>query len=475
MFSLNRASFRQLLVIGFLLIAALLAAVALQGLVTLERLMAQSREGADRAVQMNGAVQTLIDRSVTMERAARQYLVLDDTVLRDRFEAAARSAGEVLAQLVQNGLPPQHAASWHARREAIGEQLVGPRSSARQREETLTVEFAELDAINTEISQYVRQATEARNRQLVSALEASRLALGRQAFAAMMLAVFLALGFGLWLARPLKRLERAIVGLGENRLDQPIETPGPADIRLLGRRLDWLRLRLAELDADKARFLRHVSHELKTPLAALREGVALLEEGVAGTLTESQREIARILRQNTVVLQGQIEDLLRFNAAAFEARRLVRKPTELSELVGRLVEEQRLQWQARHLHVDVRGGPVWVEVDPEKFGVALGNLLSNAIRFSPPGGTIDIRLSRAPNGVRVDIADQGPGVAPADRERVFEPFYRGERQPGDAVRGTGLGLSIVHEYIAAHGGRIELMPTEPGARFRIDLPHATQD
>jgi two-component system sensor histidine kinase GlrK len=309
----------------------------------------------------------------------------------------------------------------------------------------------------------------------VSALEAGRLALGRQAFAALALAVVLALGFGVWLARPMKRLEGAIVRLGENRLDEAIDIPGPADIRLLGRRLDWLRLRLGELDADKARFLRHVSHELKTPLAALREGVALLEEGVTGALSEPQREVARILRQNTVVLQSQIEDLLRFNAAAFEARRLVRRKTELGEVIGRLVSEQRLQLQARRLHVDVGGGPLWAEVDPEKLGIALGNLLSNAIRYSSPGGTIELRLSRTDGGARIDIADAGPGVAPADRARVFEPFYRGERQPGDAVRGSGIGLSIVHEYIAAHGGRIELLPVEPGAHFRIDLPHATRD
>jgi len=98
---------------------------------------------------------------------------------------------------------------------------------------------------------------------------------------------------------------------GENRLDQPIDIRGPTDVRLLGRRLEWLRLRLAELDSDKARFLRHVSHELKTPLAALREGVSLLEDGIAGTLSGSQREVARILRQNTALLQSQIEDLLR--------------------------------------------------------------------------------------------------------------------------------------------------------------------
>ena len=246
-----------------------------------------------------------------------------------------------------------------------------------------------------------------------------------------------------------------------------------SDLRLLGRRLEWLRLRLAELDADKARFLRHVSHELKTPLAALREGVALLQDGVTGVLSDNQREVARILRHNTDVLQRQIEDLLRFNAAAFEARRLVRRKTELTDLLRRIAAEQRLQWQARRLRLTMTGRPLVAEVDPDKLSVALGNLLSNAIRFSPPGATIHFSVSRLPGRACIDIADEGPGVASADRARVFEPFYRGENQPADAARGSGIGLSIVHEYITAHGGQIELLPDGPGAHFHIELPHAS--
>ena len=137
----------------------------------------------------------------------------------------------------------------------------------------------------------------------------------------------MALMFGVWFTRPLKRLENAIVGLGENRLDEVIEINGPADLALVGERLNWLRLRLSELDADKSRFLRHISHELKTPLASLREGVSLLEDEVAGPLSQDQREIAQILKHNTGLLQSQIEDLLRFNTAAFEARQLRRRLT----------------------------------------------------------------------------------------------------------------------------------------------------
>jgi two-component system sensor histidine kinase GlrK len=467
---LHRASFRQLMLVAFLLIAALLASASLHGLFTLERLISQSRDGAERAVQATAGVQILAERSVAMERAARQYLVLDDPVLHDRFDAATSEASGALDRLQTNQLPPSLAADWRAAAADIAAKLPGTRSTAHRRDEQLTEIFRELAAINSDIAEHMQLVMRSRNDDLRAELEAGRLQLGRQVLGAIAIAVVMALAFGVWLSRPLKRLESAIEGLGANRLDKPIEIRGPADVRRLGRSLDALRIRLGELDADKARFLRHVSHELKTPLSALREGVALLEDGVTGDLSASQREVARILRQNTCTLQSQIENLLRFNAAVFEARELQRRRVEMGALLQRVIDEQRLQAQARQLRIGVAGGPVWAEVDPDKLATALGNLLSNAIRFSPEGGTIEFELSQHDGVVRIQIADGGPGIAPADRDRVFEPFYRGERQPRDAARGSGIGLSIVREYTAAHGGHIELLPDGPGATFGIHLP-----
>jgi two-component system sensor histidine kinase GlrK len=475
MIQFPRASFRQLLLSAFLLIAGLLAAASLGGLFTLERLMTQSRGAAEWAVQQTAAAQQLAERSVAMERAGRQYMVLDDPVLLQRYEGATRDAGQVLDGLVSQQLPRELADRWRAQLAEINGHLRGPKNTKRQRERALTMQFREMDVTNAAIADQVRRGSEARNRLLQDQLEEGRTTLGKQVLGAIFVAILLAMGFALWLTRPLKRLERAIVNLGENRLDAPVDMQGPSDLRALGKKLEWLRLRLRELDDDKARFLRHVSHELKTPLAALREGVALLEDGVAGKLTPDQAEIARILGHNAVALQAQIEDLLRFNAAAFDARRLSRQATELSGLVRGLIDAQQLQWQARQLNIDIEGGPLTIEIDPDKFAIALGNLLSNAIRFSPNGSRIRVVLSRPGQLARIDLFDEGPGVADGDVARIFEPFYRGEHQPEGAVRGTGIGLSIVREYIEAHGGRVELMPSSPagrGAHFRIELPHA---
>ncbi len=468
----KRISFRQLLVMAFLLIAALLGASSLRALYTLESLTMQSRQSAAKALELSAAAQSLTERSMSMERASRQAIVLDDRALRERFSSTARDAAAVLERLAAQGVANSPITQWKARVEAITALLSGPIVTALDREQQVAREFREMDVLSTAIAQQVQQTIEAQNRGLLDTLEASRASLARQVISAVVLAIALALAFGIWLTRPLKRLETAIIGLGENRLDETIAIHGPADLQLVGQRLDWLRLRLVELDADKARFLRHISHELKTPLASLREGVSLLEDGVAGELSDNQREVARILRHNTGVLQGQIEDLLQFNAAAFEARQLHRETTDLVQLVETQLDAQRLQWQARNLRVQVEGKAVQMEVDAEKIGTALANLISNAIRFSPVQGLLHIKLSQLANSVRIDIHDDGPGIAEADQKRVFEPFFRGERQPADAIRGSGIGLSIVHEYISAHGGRIELVPGDAGAHFRIELPHA---
>lgn len=473
---LQRFSFRQLLVLAFLLVAALLGAASLRGLFTLEELTLQSRDSAVAALGLSAEAQSLAERSVSMERSSRQSVVLDDRVLRERFREEARETEDTVETLAQAGVPRAQVERWRAQMRSISDLLAGPPETALERERLLAQEFRDLDRIHTAMAQSVRQALRKRNEALVNKLEASRQRLAQQVSWAIILAVVMALTFGIWLTRPLKRLERAIVGLGQNRLDQAIAIEGPADLALVGERLNWLRLRLVELDADKARFLRHISHELKTPLASLREGVSLLEDGVVGDLSANQKEIVQILRTNTGVLQSQIEDLLRFNAAAFEARQLHRQRVDLLPLVEAQVEAQQLQWRARDLRVEIETPTgtqgLKLDVDGEKLAVALGNLLSNAIRFSPIGGLIRITLSTAPGVVSIQMDDEGSGVAELDRARIFEPFYRGERQPADAVRGSGIGLSIVHEYIAAHGGRIQLLPEQPGAHFKIDIPHA---
>ncbi|MBC7681246.1 MAG: HAMP domain-containing histidine kinase [Ferruginibacter sp.] len=486
-----RASFRQLLMLAFVLMALLLGAVSLSGLQALQGVLAKSREAGQQSILLNLSTRGLTERSTDMERAARQYLVLGDNAVRQRFDDAANQAQVLLLPLGQYPPTAALAQQWLASVVRVRSQLADGRLALAARGETVAAEFRTLDEISRGLTLQVQQSIAEHNQEVQDALESQRNRQVRQVLVAIVAAAAAALAFGLWLTRPLRRLGRAIVALGEGRLNEPVDIRGPSDLASLGRQLDLLRLRLTELDEDKARFLRHTSHELKTPLAALREGVALLHEGVGGTLGEEQAEIVGILQHNTGVLQQQIEDLLRYNAAAFDARQLQRRPTLLHSLVEDVVQAQRLSWHARGLTVVVEGEAALTHpVDPERLGMALGNLLSNAIRFSPAGGRIRWWLgllgSAEERTIALQINDDGPGIAAADREHIFDPFYRGSTPPppnsnsnithANPPRGSGIGLAIVREQINAHGGRVELIPDAGGACFRIllplDTPHA---
>lgn len=469
---MSRFSFRQLWFAAFILIAGVLTASSVQALLTLESLARLGRDGARQAVTLTEQSQRLAERTQAMERSARQFLVLDDAQFRERYFAAWRQADAALQALAAAlpGLAPALADEWRVHGDAAWAELQGGHRRALA-QAALVRAFARLPVLNDSLAQAGKREIERRNDALLAELERQRRLLAASVAGAALLAVLLAAGFGYWLSRPLRRIESAIGRLGANRLDQPVEVGGPADTRRVGAQLDWLRRRLAELDADKQRFLRHISHELKTPLSALREGVALIEDEVAGPLSGGQREIAAILRQNTAALQAQIEDLLRCHAAAFDAQRARRVPVDLLALLRRVVEEQRLQWQARGLRVSVHGAPLSGLADADQLAAACANILSNALRFSPEGGAVRFELKAGPSALTIDCIDQGPGVAPQDAARIFEPFYQGARQPSGARSGNGIGLSIVREYIAGHGGSISLLASGAGAHFRIELPY----
>jgi len=468
--SLLTLSFKQLLLLAFLLVGGLLGGTSIWSLITVDRLLAQSQQRAYQSISMHSAAQALAARTLDMERAARQSLILSDAALVRQYDELANDARSILATLEGLGLPAEMGQAWRAPVARVEAELANANTDPLWREQQVAEQFQDIRLESARIGQTVQALVTERTRALEQRFQASRAQLTRWVVGAIGLAVLLALTAGLWLARSFQQLEQSIAALGENRLDVPIDISGPQDVRRLGQQLTWLRDRLTELDADKARFLRHISHELKTPLAAVHEGVAVLKDRVAGPLTPNQVEVVDILEHTTESLQRQIETLLRFNAAAFEARQLQRTRCDLRSLVYDVVDDQRLQWQARQLRVVVQGEPVPLFLDREKMASALGNLLSNAIRFSPPRGTIHVRLTTTADTAVLDLTDEGPGVADADQPRIFEPFYRGERQPDNDIRGTGIGLSIVQEYVAAHGGRVRLVPSAVGAHIQLELP-----
>jgi two-component system sensor histidine kinase GlrK len=462
-------SFRTTLLAAVLLIAVALAAAAASGWIMLQDFASASRQSGATAINLSGAMQQIDERSADMERAARQFVVLQAPLLRERFDEAYGLAQAALGD-IEAALPPTPAiVQWRERaarmRSALGLPPTADAGGAQDIGDGLS-------NLNDQLASRVREHIDGRSAALLDTLDQSRDRLARQVLAAVALAVALALAIGWWILRPLKQVQKAITRLGEGSFGTPVAVGGPADLRQLGDRLEWLRQRMADLEAHRNRVLRHVSHELKTPLASLREGIALMEDGVLGRLNAEQLEVSQILDTNARALQDRIEQLIGYNATQFDAQHLDLRPTALRALVRDVTADLKLQAQVKDVQITVSGYAPPVRGDAGKLRIALSNLVSNGIAFSPHGGTVRLQLSAEGRSARIDCIDEGPGVAPEEVERIFEPFFRGSRRAPRPDKGNGLGLAIVREFIAAHGGSAVVMPAERGAHFRIELPHA---
>jgi two-component system sensor histidine kinase GlrK len=215
-----------------------------------------------------------------------------------------------------------------------------------------------------------------------------------------------------------------------------------------------------------------MSHELKTPLANIREGTELLLDGSVGTLDRQQTEVTGILRENSVKLQRLIENLLTFSAWQAKTASLDITEFELKPLVFATLSQHRLVISSREIKLKLDVAPISVKADEGKLRLVLENLISNAIKFTPEKGQIAINAKMDGPELVIEVTDSGPGVAPEDKDRIFEAFYQGRRLQGGPVGGTGIGLSVVHECVQAHGGTIELKTESDigGAYFLVRLP-----
>jgi signal transduction histidine kinase len=282
--------------------------------------------------------------------------------------------------------------------------------------------------------------------------------------------VAVAAGFAWYLSRritnPVLALSRAAdeIAAGQYDVDVP-RVPGGGEIGQLAGRFREMAARLAQAEQLERNFLMSVSHELRTPLTAIRGHVDALREGVVtddemrtASLTVIAAEAERLER-----LVGDVLDLAKLGAHRFT---VLREEVEMERLVERAYVA--FSEEARRRGIDYRqtvaAKPVIVS-DGDRVLQIISNLLSNAFRWTPDGGRIEVELSATDGTVYVAVDDSGPGIPPVERERIFRPFW--SRGGG----GTGLGLAIARELAAALGGRIRLeTSSERGSRFELVLP-----
>jgi two-component system sensor histidine kinase GlrK len=472
-------SFLKFILLGFLLVSLPLLYALVELIVSLDRLGTQGQQAVLQAAQAGRASRQLYEQATTLERVVRQHLILDDPQLVDDYARLRQDFRQTAQQLQQLPLDREQLGQLEKLSDSESKlyALLKAPHRAAGAAATLAQGYADLSQSAQEMLAASGRLTEREIERLQQTAAEGRRTWAYLALAAGAIALALAILFAVLIARPIRQLDLAVRRMGTADFTHAIEVNGPQDLRYVGQRLEWLRTRLHELETQQTRFLRHVSHELKTPLTAVREGAELLRDRVGGELSPQQQEIVRIVRENTLNLQKLIEDLLNYHQTrSIEPQTL--GPVPIADVVRRVVREHKLAAYARMLSFDVKTRAAVVVGDADKIRAIIDNLLSNAIKYSPRSGVVSIEVGAEEGNAVIDVVDQGPGVDPADRPRIFESFYQGRRAPEGRIKGSGLGLAIAREYAAAHGGNIELLDRADGrrgARFRVWLPLAVSD
>jgi two-component system sensor histidine kinase GlrK len=461
------------MLIGFTIVAAPLIFAIVNAAVQMNRLSTRSEQLVLHGVRGTRNNQRVFEEIGALEHTARLYQIIGSADLLDVYARNQKYLAATLSELLSMPLDAESrddALALRAEAERLQGELkqVEP-NSARMTE--LINAFPQVSGMASKVSNRISAQIDRELASLQLATQRAQQNLFWETLLLMPLTLAVVVVFTYLFGRPIRAIDRAISELGRGTFSRPIAIRGPADLERLAAQLEWLRGRLLDLAQEKNRFLRHMSHELKTPLANIREGTELLMDGAVGELQSSQREVTAILRENGMKLQRLIENLLSFSAWQAKSVGLEISEFKLRPLVKSVLENQQLTLVAQRVRLDVHVQDLTAFADRGKVRLILDNLLSNAIKFTPRGGTISIHARGERDQLVLDVVDSGPGIPPEERNRIFEAFYQGKTPQGGHVKGTGIGLSVVTEFVNAHNGSIEILEAKAGgAHFRVRLP-----
>jgi len=460
-----------LILLGFGLVALPLAMALVTSALYVDRVTAQGQKAIHEAAGSIASSQTLVDRLTAMERNARQFMVLDEPAVLERYRERRCAFITTLDSLAASAQSDeQHRMiSWVRANE---QQLYAEIGSVSQELDPDRVRpvFGDLARDVRRLQAAAGAVVSHETNELRQAAARAQSLLFWQSAVLVPVVIGLAVLFVYLIVKPFRQVDRAVRKLGTGDFSEAIRVSGPRDLAELGQRLDWMRERLLELENQKVMFLRHMSHELKTPLASIREGTELLSEEVVGRLTPEQTEVADVLRANSLDLQRIIEGLLAFSISRTERPLAAMVEVDLALIARSVLNDQRLAMRRKDLAYRKSLRPAPMVGDKDKLRTIIDNLVSNAVKFSPDGGTIGVRVQASGDSVLLEVEDEGPGIEEEERERIFEAFFQGSAQHGGHVKGTGLGLSIVRDYVHSHHGEIRVEAGEKGALFRIVFP-----
>ncbi|GID29231.1 sensor histidine kinase [Paractinoplanes brasiliensis] len=478
--------------------AVLVALIIGSGLVGLAAVLVQHRA----VQQLTGEVQPsqlanagLRSVLTDAQRGLRGYLLTGDERMLDTYHAARRDftvAGDELRRRSQNrdadaaARQIDKANLWWVLAER--ERLEPPRSRAAiDFAEQASPLFQDFISANEELRRTLA-ARAGRLRDQAHSLQAAAIAaISVLTVAAAVIAVVTAVCTSRRITRPLDAVVRTLDAVRAGKLDARADvTIGPAEIRAVAeavnaaaeqsehirRREEQVSARLQALDTVKNDFMATVSHELRTPLTSISGYLELMRDSAPDELNDAQRRMLEVISRNAKRLRDLIEDLLTLSKIESGGYGSDRTPLDLARTVDRaLVALGPVAAKGSvGLHLDIRG-PLPVRGDSGQLDRVLENVLSNAVKFTPPGGTVTVRAERLDDRAVLTVADTGMGIPADEQQALFVRFFRATNAIKQAVPGTGLGLAIVRTIIDNHGGAITVESTENvGTTVTITLP-----
>jgi signal transduction histidine kinase len=291
---------------------------------------------------------------------------------------------------------------------------------------------------------------------------------------ALILSLFVALGLARWIGSPLQALVSASRRMPETK---PLALRGPREVQELTAAFNEMSARVNTTQKAQREFVANVSHELKTPITSIQGFAQALQDGTADT-PEARRQAAAVIQQESGRMYRMVLDLLdlaRLDSGTLDLEHL---QVDIPGLLNGVAEKFTPQARAAGVNIQVEAATLPpVTGDGDRLAQVFTNLVDNALKYTPAGGSVTLRAGTGDSGIRVEVTDSGAGIPPESLPHIFERFYQADpSRPGGDGHGAGLGLAIVQEIIRAHGGTISVRSAQgEGSIFTVNLPFARPD
>lgn len=399
--------------VAFCLVLLPLLGLAWQAYQSFDELSNQAAQISISTVQDARRSEEMSSLALEMERSYRQYCVLGNETLKNVWHKQYLRYEDYLARQKQSTPDPRYTDDIAG---SLG-QLSVLQCENGEPVAAMTTHLEAFARSNADLVQAIREANFRRGEELQNAIARKGQSFGWQSLLVFVLSTGLIILFTRMIIGPVKVIERMVnrTGEGRNLIQRLDNFNGPRELRSLALRIVWLSERLDWLESQRHEFLRHISHELKTPLASMREGTELLADEVAGPLTADQKDVVSILSESSRHLQVLIEQLLEYN------RTLVDSPTEakwvnLDTVVHEVVNAHSLPARSKEITTDLALDETSVWAEPVLLTRVLDNLYSNAVHYGAESGKIRITSRKAGQHIQIDVANTGTPIPKKSRK-----------------------------------------------------------